>query len=104
MNLVTAPTSPPEEKITSVAGRELHEQSPLRWIEHMANREANPAMANAACTELYRRFGQRLVAAAYKFTYLGPDFDPEGVVNDTFLRAFRSARKFQCRAEITDAF
>ncbi len=79
----------------------LEAQTAVQWLEHIQHKDTNLVLAEAACHELYRRYARRLLAAANNYTHLGPDFDPQAHVHETFLRAFRKAHTFKCPPDVT---
>jgi len=80
----------------------LAEQTAPQLLEQMARRETERELAEEACEELFRRFSRRLLAAAFKYSYLGADFDPEMHMSETFIRVYRHAGSFTCPPEVTE--
>ena len=62
-------------------------------VEFMAQAAQFPERANEALRQFWTRHEEQMVFCASKWSYFNPTIDPEGIVNDVFLRVFQEAGK-----------
>lgn len=69
---------------------------PLFQLMHLREsiKPEERAEAQDACREVFRRFAPRLLAAARKWEYLGPEYDADLLTSETILKAYRKAETF----------
>jgi len=89
-------STPPPSAAAAATAIDPWDASAHELLAMMSRKDAAPLLASDALTVLYRRFSPRLWGAARRYEYLGPDYDAEAVLNQTFLRAYHRAHTFQC--------